>query len=82
MSFNLHYHVLCTDGAFFEDGAFRAAKAFDTERLEKALYAQGSQHAYGEREDQRRGQKKILRRQASTQTPGIIGSLPAGIVAG
>lgn len=35
LNFNPHCHILCTDGGFFESGAFRVAPAFDTESLEK-----------------------------------------------
>jgi hypothetical protein len=35
LNFNPHCHVLCTDGGFFESGAFKIAPAFDTESLQK-----------------------------------------------
>ena len=33
--FNPHCHILCTDGGFFEGGAFRVTQALETETLEK-----------------------------------------------
>ena len=35
LNFNPHCHILCTDGGFFEGGAFRVAQALETETLEK-----------------------------------------------
>jgi hypothetical protein len=35
LNFNPHCHVLCTDGAFYRSGSFKAAPALDTEPLEK-----------------------------------------------
>jgi hypothetical protein len=36
LNFNPHCHVLCTDGGFFESGAFKVAPAFDPEYLSEA----------------------------------------------
>jgi hypothetical protein len=35
LNFNPHCHVLCTDGAFYGSGSFKAAPAVDTKPLEK-----------------------------------------------
>ncbi|MCU0594602.1 MAG: transposase [Desulfobacterota bacterium] len=37
LNFNPHCHVLCTDGSFFDSGAFRVAPPWDADTLEKLL---------------------------------------------
>jgi len=37
LNFNPHCHVLCSDGSFFESGAFKVAPTVDTQALEKVF---------------------------------------------
>lgn len=39
LGFNLHAHVLCTDGCFYGEGMFRVAPRFTTKRLEEIFPA-------------------------------------------
>jgi len=40
LGFNLHCHILCTDGCFYGNGMFRGAPAFDTKKLAKSFQHQ------------------------------------------